>query len=184
MALACGNALAAEFLVDGRLLIVKDTKLLKVVAKDAAGGMMPVPAVDGPADPLINGGSFQAFDTLSTGVLTDQLTNGVWTGLGSPPGSRGYKYKNTAAPVGGAVKSVLITKTLIRIIAKDDGTLNGPVPGTVRILLSMGDDYYCAEFGGTTLANMEGIVKRKDAPAPAASCLDIPARGATTMAPR
>ena len=56
---------------------------------------------------------------------------------------------------------------MIKVLAKDDGQLNGPVSGNVIIVLTTGSDRYCAEFGGPTIKNVPGVVKRKDAPAPA-----------------
>jgi hypothetical protein len=168
LALAWGGAaMAADIPIDGKITIIKDTKLFKLVAKDAGGVDFVIPAVGGAADPLINGGDVSVIDTGNTNNLFDDLTGGVWSGLGNPPGTTGYKYKNTAAPAGGAVKIIILKPKVIKILAKDDGTLNGPVGGNVGILLTTGADTYCAEFGGTTIKNVTGLVKRKDAPAPA-----------------
>src|SRR5688572_17979338 len=168
-----GAAGAADILIDGKITIIKDTKLFKVVAKDLGGGTFPLPAVGGAADPLINGGDVEVVDTGSLGNLSDGLTGGAWSGLGNPPGSKGYKYKNAAAPAGGAVKLIILKEKVIKILAKDDGTLNGPVTGNVGIILTTGADNYCAEFGGTTIKNDPGLVKRKDAAAPP----DCPTQG-------
>jgi len=169
LALAWGGAaMAADILIDGKITIIKDTKLFKVVAKDLAGGTFAIPAVGSGADPLINGGDVDVFDTASGGALNDPLSGGTWSGLGNPPGTTGYKYKNTAAPAGGAVKIIILKPKVIKILAKDDGTLNGPVSGNVGIILTTGSDRYCAEFGGTTIKNVTGLVKRKDANAPGA----------------
>src|SRR4029453_19207247 len=149
LALAWGGAaMAADILIDGKITIIKDTKLFKVVAKDLAGGTFAIPAVGSGADPLINGGDVDVFDTGSGGALSDSLTGGAWSGLGNPPGTTGYKYKNTAAPAGGAVKIIILKPKVIKILAKDDGTLDGPVSGNVGIILTTGSDRYCAEFGG------------------------------------
>jgi hypothetical protein len=162
-----GAAMAADIPIDGKITIIKDTKLFKVVAKDAGGVPFVIPAVGGAADPLINGGDVSVIDTGNTNNLFDDLTAGTWSGLGNPPGTTGYKYKNTAAPAGGAVKIIILKPKVIKILAKDDGNLNGPVSGNVGILLTTGADTYCAEFGGTTIKNVTGLVKRKDAAAPA-----------------
>jgi hypothetical protein len=46
LALAWGGAaMAADILIDGKITIIKDTKLFKVVAKDLAGGTFAIPAV-------------------------------------------------------------------------------------------------------------------------------------------
>jgi hypothetical protein len=169
-----GAAGAADILIPGKITIIKDTKLFKVVAKPV--GLFPIPAVGGAADPLINGGSVEVVDTGGPGTLTDALGAGAWSGLGNPPGSKGYKYKNAGAPAGGAVKLIILKEKVIKILAKDDGSLNGPVSGEVGITLATGADNYCASFGGIGIKNDPGLVKRKDAPAPGA----CPTAGTTT----
>src|SRR2546427_212225 len=57
---------------------------------------------------------------------------------------------------------------LLKIVAKP-ATTTFPLAGEAGVVLTSGADRYCAEFGGTTLRNDAGFVKRKDAPAPA-SC--------------
>jgi hypothetical protein len=170
LALICsGPARATDVLMPGVITIIKDTKKFKVVAKPTSGSFtLPAPGSGG--DPLLNDGSVSVFDTTGTGILSDPLSGGAWQGLGNPPGITGYKYKNTLAPVGGPVKIVILKGAVVKIIAKDDGTLNGPVSGNVGIVLSTGTtpDRYCAEFGGSTVKNETGLVKRKAAPAPGA----------------
>lgn len=157
---------AADIEIPGKIGIVKDTKLFKLVAKPVT--TFPIPAGQGPNDPTIAGGDVNVFDTDSSGSLTDSLTGGTWDALGSDPlNPTGYKYKNTLAPVGGAVKLIIVKPAVIKIIAKDDGSLNGPIGGNLGVELFLGTDKYCAEFGGTTIKNQVGLFKRKDAPAPA-----------------
>ena len=107
----------------------------------------------------------QAAATGAVGILTDSLTAGAWTGLGNPPGLKGYKYKNPAAPTGGAVKLAIVKSKVIKVIAKDDGTLLGPVAGDVAIELTTGADRYCATFGGSLVKSTPTLLKRKNAPA-------------------
>jgi hypothetical protein len=158
---------AADVPMPGVITIVKDTKLFKVAAKPTSGSFA-IPAPGSGGDPLIGGGDLTVLDTGGPGMLTDGLTGGTWSGLGNPPGISGYKYKNLLAPTGGAAKIILLKGSVVKILAKDDGTLNGPVSGNVAIMLSTGTtpDNYCAEFGGTTIKNETGLVKRKTAPAP------------------
>jgi hypothetical protein len=164
-----GSARATDVMMPGVITIVKDTKLFKVVAKPTSGSFtLPAPGSGG--DPLLNDGSVSVFDTTGAGILSDALSGGAWAGLGNPPGISGYKYKNTLAPAGGPVKIIILKGAVVKIISKDDGTLNGPVSGNVGIILSTGTtpDRYCAEFGGSTVKNETGLVKRKAAPAPGA----------------
>jgi cysteine-rich repeat protein len=60
----------------------------------------------------------------------------------------------------------VLKSQIIKVVAKDDGTLDGPAAGAVEMFLTLGSDTYCASFGGTTLKNQTGLVKRKDAAAP------------------
>src|SRR5262245_15920506 len=170
LALVCsGSARATDLLMPGKITIVKNTKLFKVVAKPLSG-TFTIPAPGSGGDPLLGGGDLNVFDTGGPGTLADGLAAGTWTGLGNPPGITGYKYTNTAAPTGGAAKIIIVKGAVVKIIAKDDGTMNGPVTGNVSIDLSLGTtpDHLCAEFGGTTIKNETDLVKRKDAPAPGA----------------
>jgi hypothetical protein len=167
-----GAAGAADIMIDGKITIIKDTKLFKLVAKDLQGGTFAIPTVGGAGDPLLVGGEghVQVVDTGDAAELNDPLTAGAWAGLGNPPGSKGYKYKNTAASPANPVKIIILKEKVIKIIAVDDGTLDGPVSGNVGIILSTGTgpDRYCAEFGGTTIKNVPALVKRKDAESPGA----------------
>ena len=176
LAIACAApAMAADINIDGKVLRIKDTKLFKFVARPASGGTFPLPAIGGTSDPLSNGGDVDVHDEGNIyGDLFDGLVAGVWSGLGDPPGSTGYKYKNLAAPHEGAVKTIILTERVIKIHARDDGTLDGPVSGRVQVILQTGGDRYCAIFGGTTIQNIPGVVKLKDAPAPAECAIGVP----------
>jgi hypothetical protein len=159
-----GAAGAADILIPGKITIIKDTKLFKAIHK----GVFALPTPGGGSDPTANASSVEVIDTGGPGTLTDALGAGTWTGLGNPAGSSGYKYKNAGAPAGGAVKLIILKEKVIKILAKDDGTLNGPVTGEVGITLAVGSDNYCSSFGGTEIKNQTGLVKRKDAPPPGA----------------
>jgi hypothetical protein len=178
LVLACAGAAAAtDVLMPGAITVIKDTKLFKVVAKPVAPAVFPVPTPGSGGDPLLDDGSVAVFDTTGIGVLNDPLSAGTWTGLGNPAGSKGYKYKNAAAPAGGnEVKVIVLKATVVKIIAKDDESLNGPVSSNVGVVLSTGTtpDRYGASFGGETVKNISGFVKRKAAPAPGAIPVQTP----------
>jgi len=160
------GARAADVTVPGNIGIIKDGKLAKLVAKPS-GGEFAIPEPGGPSDPTANPSQARFF---STGCDT----GGTWTGLGKPPGAKGYKYKNTGAPGTGAVKVIVLKPAVLKILAKNDGTVNGPAVGSLGIDLTVGADRYCAEFGGTEIKNQAGLVKKKEATAPGA----CPAPGA------
>jgi cysteine-rich repeat protein len=159
---------AADAPLPGKLLLVKDTKIAKVIAK-STGTPFPVPAAGGPTDPTANASSIVIDDLGGGGELTEvDLATGNWKGLGNPAGSKGWAYTNRSAAAGAdPVKKIIIKSQLVKVIARDDGTLDGPAAGAVEMFLTLGTDTYCARFGGTNIKNTTGLVKRKDAPAPA-----------------
>jgi hypothetical protein len=170
-----GPVSATDVLMPGGVVVIKDMKLFKMVAKPVAPALFPIPTPGSGSDPLLNDSSVSVFDTTGVGVLDDTLAAGAWQGLGNPPGSAGYKYKNPAAPAGGnEVKVVVLKENVVKIIAKDDESLNGPVSGNVGVVLSTGTDRYGASFGGTPVENQSGFVKRKAAPAPGAIPVHTP----------
>ena len=172
-----GLAAATDVLMPGAVIVIKNTKLFKLVAKPVAPAVFPIPTQGSGGDPLLDNGSVSVFDTTGIGVLNDPLTAGAWQGLGNPPGISGYKYKNVAAPAGGnEVKVIVLKEKVVKIIAKDDESLNGPVSSNVGVILSTGTtpDRYGASFGGTTIKNDPGFVKRKAAPAPGAMPVHTP----------
>ena len=169
LALVCsGSADAADIGIPGKIAIMKGGKLAKLVAKPV--GAFTIPGIGSAGDPVMNGGEVNFFDTGTVGaILTDTLSAGTWTGLGNPAGSKGWKYSNTLAPSGGAVKLIIIKTAVIKILAKDDGTAgDAMLAGALGITLETGTDNRCAEFGGssTVIKDESGLHKRKDAPAP------------------
>ena len=97
------------------------------------------------------------------------LEEGEWRALGNPPGSKGYRYRgfgNDEDPC----RTVVLTPRGIRATCGDRGegaiTLDPPFDGAAAVVLTVGDDRYCAEFGGTDLRNDETLLKRSRAPVP------------------
>src|SRR5262245_9726577 len=161
-------ARAADVPLPGKLLLVKNSKLAKIISK-ATGTPFTVPAFGGPTDPTVNASSIAIDDLGGAGTLTEaDLAMGSWRALGNPPGSKGYVYTNPAAGAGpDPVKKIVLKSQIVKVIAKDDGTLDGPVAGAVEMFLTLGSDTYCARFGGQNVKNTTGFVRRKDAAAPA-----------------
>jgi cysteine-rich repeat protein len=160
-------ARAADVPLPGKLLLIKDTKVAKVISK-TTGAPFTVPTFGGPTDPTANPSSLLIDDLGGAGALTEaDLATGSWRALGNPPGSRGYIYTNSGAGAGpDPVKKILVKSRIIKVLARDDGTLDGPVAGAVEMFLNLGSDTYCARFGGQNVKNTAGFVRRKDAPAP------------------
>jgi hypothetical protein len=114
------------------------------------------------------------------------LPSAGWSGSGSPPGAKGYRY-HSKDKVG--CRSVVVTPKQVKakcFTFVTAGTL--PVVGDVGISLgflspvALPADHYCAQFGGTVLRNDERALRRKDALAPA-DCLPLSPSGAFVDAP-
>jgi hypothetical protein len=105
------------------------------------GNITPFPL---PGDPVANGGSVTV--TRDGGTLLDPLTAGTWTGLGSPPGTRGWKYRNPDAPVGGEVSVLVIKEKSINVLTMGTGTMPPPSGASCNIttLVEVDDQTYCA----------------------------------------
>jgi hypothetical protein len=155
---------ATDILIPGKIVIIKDAKLTKMVAKPTT--TFPVPAPAGAGDPTAAGGSLSVTDLGDSQGLSTALPAAGWKGLGNPAGSKGYKYKG-AGSGGDPCKIVLVKEKVIKFVCKDDQNLDPPLAGAAAIELALGTDNYCAEFGGQEVKNIAGLTKRKDAVAPA-----------------
>ena len=98
------------------------------------------------------GGSLHVFDedpSPTGGDDTYALAAGGWSGLGSPPGTKGWKYKG-AGTATDPCKIVLIKTNLIKAVCKDKGAggvlLTPPFATALGVVLAVGADNYCAEF--------------------------------------
>src|SRR5262245_37168030 len=158
---------AADQLIPGKLFIAKaGGKLVKVLSK----GTFTLPV----ADPSAVGGTLHVFDEGAGspgGDDTYTLSPGNFSGLGSPPGAKGWKYKGAGSAVD-PCKVLLIKENLVKAVCKDKGAggvlQTPPYTGLAGVVLDInsGADRYCAEFGGTEVKNDDKLVKRKDAGAP------------------
>jgi hypothetical protein len=109
--------LAADELIPGKIVLVKTGKLAKFVSKPPPGQTFNLPT--GPDDPTVSGGSLRIFDigTPGAGDALFVLGAGGWSGLGNPPGSKGFKYKGAGA-AGDPCKLVLIKEKVIKAVCK------------------------------------------------------------------
>lgn len=165
VAFCAAPALAADYLVPGKILIVKPATLAKVISK----GTFTLPT--GGDAPTTAGGSLELRDLgdpMNANIYS--LPSGGWKGLGNPPGDKGYKYKGLGT-VSDPCKVVLIKTNIVKAVCKGAGvTLDTPVsvpPARVAAKFSSGTGTsYCAGFGGSEVKNTAAMLKRKDAPAP------------------
>jgi hypothetical protein len=111
------------------------------------------------------------------------LPSSGWTGLGSPAGSRGYRYSG-AGSLADPCRVVLVKERVVKAVCKGAGVaLPTPFLGRVGILLTVGTDSkrYCAYFDGDESRNDATLLKRRDAPAPSMCPLDL--HSSTTAPP-
>lgn len=100
-----------------------------------------------------------------------------WNGVGSPPGSKGWKYRDPTGSSGGVIKATVkqtAAKTKINIKAKGPLWPWSPAAaaGAVYMRVSIGGDTACALFGGKVTADQVQRFRAKRAPRPA-SCVPI-----------
>lgn len=112
----------------------------------------------------------------NTGPVT--LPAALWTGLGKPAGSKGYKFKDASRSDG--IKTIALKSgnsggTLVISGGKSDWNYAITQPqGAIDLRLTVGGDVYCARFTSFD-DNEAGKVKAKLAPAPPSCALPPPA---------
>lgn len=115
-------------------------------------------------DPTATGGRLDVFDkTGAAGSDSYALPAAGWRALGNPAGSVGFKFKGGP---GDACRVVLVKTNVVKGVCKGGSvTLTPPFSGDVGIVLTVGTapKHYCATFGGTTVKNDPGLLKRKNA---------------------
>jgi len=127
---------------------------------------------------------------MGTGTLSCTLSPGLfagtagWKELGSPAGSKGYKYINKSAPTSDPCKTVILKEKVIKILAKATGGLPAPLASgsnpDVSTVLTLGADDYCALWVAPHFKEKaDRLIKAKDQPAPGA----CPAGPTTTTTP-
>jgi len=148
-------------------------RLFKLIAKAGSDGNPT--AFPLPADPTPPG----TFITIlrDGGALNDALGAGTWKGLGSPPGSKGWKYRNAGAPAGGAVKILLVKERVIKLVAKSTGTM--PLPsfpnGEIRGYLQLGSELYCTAAAAPHAKESDGkLIKSASQPPPGTCAVTCP----------
>jgi hypothetical protein len=167
--LSAGTALAVaepDELMPGRIVLIRNGLLAKFVAKAVVAFDLP------DANIAAEGGSLHIFDTTGTATDTYNLPGGAaWKPLGSPPGSKGYKYRGLGS-ISDPCKVVLIKTKVVKGVCKGAGVqMQTPFNGTVGIVLAVGTSStknYCAEFGGTESKNDASLLKRRNAAPPSA----------------
>jgi hypothetical protein len=140
-------------------------------AKSAAVGDLLDPAIAGAAITAIEAScSGSAPADVCSVVSTSgriELDGANWKAAGTPPGRRGYRYRDRSGASGG-VRDVIYRDDTIAIKSARAGWPWQPAGGADLTLLRLeiGDRTYCSEFGGIAKSNEPGFLLLRDAPAP------------------
>ena len=164
---------AVDELVSGKVTVIRPGTLAKFVSRSTQQpGQMPftLPMPGSTGDPTINGATLTYADVGGmAGSATYALDASGWKGLGSPPGSRGYRYKGRDDAVDlnpkGTCRSVRIGGTVIKGVCRDDVPFSTPFGDAESVVLEMGSGSgslrYCAEFGGEETKNDTEAMQRR-----------------------
>jgi hypothetical protein len=161
-------------LMPGKITVIKAGKLAKFIAKPTTG-TFDLP--DAANDPTTDGGTLRLVDLGNPAAGQSwALPSSGWEGLGSPAGTKGYKYKGAGTPAD-PCKTVLVKDKIVKAICKGTAVdFDQPFEGALGVALTIGagSKNYCTAFAGSALANLDTQLKRKDAPAPTCACNGTP----------
>jgi hypothetical protein len=178
-------------LIGGRILVVKAQKLVKFIARPAAGQefQMPDPTFNAPT---VSGASVRVFDTVAApgaGDMTFALAPQGWQARGASPGDDGYIYKGRNAG-DDVCRIVKLQPRMIKVVCKGDSAsvpFTTPFQGDVGVILTAGTNSkrYCLEFPlaqARTNTSRGTKIADADPPAacPAAVATPTPAAGTPT----
>jgi hypothetical protein len=150
----------------GRITVIRGPGgVAKFVARSGTPEHPSAFGLPDPADdPTVSGGRLDVFDTASgAGSDSYALPAAGWHGIGNPPGSVGFKFKGGT---GDACRVVLIKANVVKGACRGSSVmLSPPFAGAAGIVLTVGNTpkHYCATFGGSTIKNDPGLLKRKNA---------------------
>jgi hypothetical protein len=140
-----------DALLFGDRIRIKPGRLLRA----RVSGPAAPPALE--MAPTVFGGRLRIFDTASGGAgeTIIDLPPGGWKALGTPPGSRGYRF------TGGPCERVSIDTGRIMVACSGSAAaLSPPFRGEVGFILELGSQRYCARFGGVDGRNTDRVVIR------------------------
>jgi hypothetical protein len=180
---AVGFAALSGALLVGSLAVASDIPVPVRVYINKSGGTkfvskgtfaLPDPNND---NPVADGGSV----TVTSGATSETIALAAtgWSALGNPPGSKGFRYRDST---GATCLNVLVKSTTIKGLCRPTTPAAPPyVAGTdppLSIVLSIGSSpqRYCAECpnGGVQKGSPQLLTKLKDCNAPAACPAETP----------
>ena len=179
-----GNACDREdlFSIGGKMLLVKDRdgqpdkRKVLLLAK---GTDILSPAGGASGDPTAGGARLTLTNPTTSELVTFTLPASHWKALGSPPGAKGYKYKDAALASGPCKTAIVKPGKLLKVLCQGSGigfTLNEPSQGSLATKLTLGNGIgalaQCLHFGGTVITDKpasnggSGQFKAQDADVP------------------
>jgi hypothetical protein len=173
-----GDLCDSDVVVSGKRLSVNDKggdaskRKIVFLSRDLT---IQAAAAGGVSDPRLAGASFVLRNPLSGETETFNLPAARWKALGHPPGSKGYRYRDSDQ-IEGPCKSAMIKGGTLKLLCKGATVsfdLNEPSQGALAIRFVSGEVGYCAGFGGTIKSDTQAAVdvaaafRAVNAPAPA-----------------
>jgi hypothetical protein len=137
----------------------------------------PLPSPGGVDDPTVSGAWVLLQNPVSGEADSIALPATAWQGLGTPAGSKGWRYRDRGRRHGPCRKVSVGPGRTIRILCRGEDlnvSLDGPAQGSLAVGLALGPTItYCAELGGirrdTSPTSGRGrrrfVAKRADPPA-------------------
>ena len=162
--LLAGVARGADVPLPGALLVVKPGKLVRFVARPAAGTTFTVPSPDDVTGPA---GDLRILDlgaTPGAGDVTLPLP-GTWKPVGKRTRPTGFRYRGTGYP-DNPCTTILLKKSGVKAVCHGSAVaLTPPFAGDTAVLLTIASttDRYCVTFGGKAVKNQVGVLKRTGA---------------------
>lgn len=163
-----GSAIGYE----GNKLLVKDPgdpskRSIKVVVKD---DMIQAPTAGSVHDPRTAGATVRIWNPTTLEEAVFVLPAGPdWKALGTPPGAKGYRYRDKSG-AGPCTKVVVKPEKKIIVACKAKTgsipfTLDEPSQGSIGMSVRLGAEApQCATFGGFVIRDEPGQFKAKGAP--------------------
>ena len=124
---------------------------LTTLIQDSA---VAVPAATTVGDPTLTGATLRLLNPATLETATFSLPAGLWTALGTPPGARGYRYRDPTGSAG-PCKAIQVRPGRLRAVclgalAPIPFTLDEPTQTALTVSIELGGgEPQCATFGGT-----------------------------------